>query len=176
MDFTTPNDGSRWYACRTRGRAEKAVFGRLEATGLPCYLPVITKKRRWADRTKAVGFPLFPGYVFVRFPWHQVSTVLATPGLVDVVRMNGSPSPVLEEELASIHALVTGANETGSLPSPADYLEVGDFVRITQGPFAGMTGILVEERGNTRVAVKLTAIRQAVAVDLKREWLAAHAT
>lgn len=174
MDFASPNDGSHWYACRTRARAEKAVHGRLDRTAFRSYLPVLTKKRRWADRTKAVGLPLFPGYVFVQFPWYKVSDVLATSGLVEVVKVGATPSPIREDELRSVHALVTGTGETGSLPTPADYLEVGDSVVVTKGPFTGMTGLLMEERGRTRVVVKLPAIRQAVAVELRREWLTAQ--
>jgi len=173
MDFTPPDPRTRWFACRTRGRAEKAIRSRLDASGIRCYLPLLEKKRRWADRTRTVRFPLFPGYIFVLFRRNEISVVLADPGLVDVVRLGGSPSPVPPEDLASVHALVTGANETGVMPSPADYLEVGDPVHVTEGPFKGMKGILIEARGRTRAAVKLDAIRQAVSVELEREWLEA---
>ena len=56
-----------WYACRTKARAEKKVAEVLERHSVECYLPLVERERQWADRTKRVQFPMFPGYVFARF-------------------------------------------------------------------------------------------------------------
>lgn len=160
-----------WFAGRTRARAEKAVVRALEAAGFEAYLPLIERERQWADRVKRVLFPLFPGYVFLRAQAADLSAVRRLPGLVDVVSVEGRPSPVPEEELNSVRALVAGVNATGVLPSPSDFLEPGDPVEVVEGPFAGMKGVLIEERGSTRVSVKLTTIRQALAVELERSRL-----
>jgi len=60
-------DTLRWYACRTRARAEKRAARLLSGNGVESYLPPIERQRQWADRKKRVAFPLFPGYVFARF-------------------------------------------------------------------------------------------------------------
>ena len=70
---------ARWYACRTRSRAEKQVERRLMGAGFDAYLPVLKRERQWADRKKRVDFPLFPGYVFARFELSQVHEIQATP-------------------------------------------------------------------------------------------------
>lgn len=161
----------RWYACRTRARAEKQVNRLLNGSGIEAYLPLIEQERRWADRCKRVAFPLFPGYVFARFRLTELAQVQGTPGVVLVVRANGYPTPLRDAELESVRILAAGANATGVLPSPSDFLEAGQEVVVVDGPFKGMTGLLVEVRGRARVIVRLSAIRQAAGVELERRLL-----
>ena len=80
---------SHWYACRTRARAEKQVSRLLEGAGVENYLPLVELERKWADRTKRVGFPLFSGYTFARFPLKDLVEVVMTPGCL----LYTSPSP-----------------------------------------------------------------------------------
>lgn len=162
-----------WFACRTRARAEKQVARLLDERGIECYLPLVDRERQWADRTKVVAFPLFPGYVFARFELTALHDVITTPGVVTVLRPNGYPTPVRDDEVEAIRALVRGANETGSPPEPADYLEPGDPVVVTDRPFEGMRGVLIEHRGGARVAVRIDALRQAASVALDRSVLEA---
>ena len=167
--YTSP----RWYACRTCSRAEKAVARRLAGSGLEAYLPLLRQKRQWADRVKRVELPLFPGYVFARFDLTRLHEVIVTPGVATVVRANGHPTPVREAELESVRALVAGANETGVQPAAAPDLEPGREVVVADGPFQGVRGTLVEERGAHRVVVRLAAVRQAVAIEIDRRLLRA---
>lgn len=155
-----------WFACRTRTRSEKVADRLLGERGIERYLPLVERERQWADRVKTVAFPLFPGYLFARFTLDAVGEVLRTPRVIFVVRVNGYPTPVREEELDSVRRLVEGANATGQEPEPAEYLKPGDPVEVTDGPFEGMRGVLVETRGAARVAVRLEAIRQATSVEL----------
>lgn len=158
----------RWYACRTRSRAEKQVDRLFSGAGFESYLPLVELERQWADRKKRVAFPLFPGYVFARFRLGEMHEILKTPGVVTVVRVNGYPTPIREEELESVRRLVAGVNQTGVMPSPSDYLEEGQEVVVAEGPFKGMYGVLLEVKGKASVVVRLSAIRQAVRVTLDR--------
>lgn len=157
---------SAWYACRTRARSEKKVRQLLQSLGVESYLPVVEKTREWSDRSKRVEFPLFPGYIFARFALMRLQDILRTPGLVEVVRMNGHPTPVREEELESVRSLVQGTKDTGVEPRSHEYLIRGQEVEVVLGPFQGLSGLLVEMRGTTRVVVQLSAIRLAVSVEL----------
>lgn len=161
----------RWYACRTRARAEKQVDRRLAARGIESYLPLIEEIRQWADRKRRVAFPLFPGYVFARFDLRRIHEVLSTSGVATVVRVNGYPAPLRDEEIASVRILAQGVNAGEEPPTPIEYVEVGEEVVVTEGPFVGMRGVLIEERGRARVAVRLTVIRRAVSVELPRRLL-----
>ncbi len=165
--FDTP----RWYACRTRARAEKRADRLLAGNGVESYMPVIEQLRQWSDRKKRVAFPLFPGYVFARFDLRKTYDVLNTPGIVTIVQANGYPTPVRDEELEAVRILVTGVNAGHGLPRPVEDLELGHEVIATEGPFAGMRGVLLEERGRARVVVRLSVLRQAVSVELPRRVL-----
>jgi len=160
-----------WYACRTRARAEKKVDRLLTAAGFTSYVPLIERLRKWSDRTKQVTFPLFPGYVFARFSLTSLSEIVRTPNLIEVVRVDGSPTPIREAEIESIRALVEGAHRIGEEPSAHHYLVRGQEVRVVQGPFEGLRGILTEVRGKTRIVVRLEAIRQAVSVEMASRFV-----
>jgi transcription antitermination factor NusG len=164
-------DRQRWYACRTRARAEKKVDHLLTKAGVDSYVPLIERLRKWSDRSKQVTFPLFPGYVFARFSLSALPEIVRTPNLIEVVRVNGSPTPIREVEIESIRALVHGAGAIGEEPSVQDYLVSGQEVRVIQGPFEGLRGILTEVRGKTRIVVRLEAIRQAVSVEMASRFV-----
>ena len=169
------SEARRWYACRTRPRAEKQAERSLRLRGVESYLPLLEQVRQWTDRTKRVGFPLFAGYVFVRFSPGMAHEVLRTPGVLTIIRNDGSPAPVQDEELESIRILVAGVNAGTSLPEPAEFLQEGQEVIVTEGPFGGIRGMLVEDRSCARVVIRLSALRKALSVELPREILRAAA-
>jgi transcriptional antiterminator NusG len=175
MIATRGVEGRRWYACRTRARAEKQADRLLRLHGVESYLPLLEEIRQWTDRRKRVWFPLFAGYVFVRFSPGMVHDVLRTPGVVSIIRNEGSPAPVRDEELDSIRILVAGVNVGGPSVEPAEFLQPGQDVIVSEGPFGGIRGVLVEDRGRARVVVRLSALRRALSVQLPREILRAVA-
>ena len=164
-------DTPRWYACRTRARAEKQTDRWLAAHGFESYLPLIEELRQWSDRKKRVALPLFSGYLFARFNLRMIHEVLRSPGVVTIVRTNGHPTPLRDDELESVRILVNGVNAGEGLPRLVETVTVGQEVIATEGVFAGMRGVLLEERGRTRVVVRLSALCQAVGVELPRRVL-----
>ena len=165
--FDTP----RWYACRTRARAEKRADNLLSGRGVEAYLPLVEEVRQWSDRKKRVALPLFPGYVFARFDLRKTYEVLNTAGIVTIVRANGYPTPLRDEELESVRILVTGVNAGQGMPSPVETVTIGQQVVATRGVFAGIRGVLLETRGRTRVVVQLSVLCQAVSVEVPRRVL-----
>jgi transcription antitermination factor NusG len=162
----------QWYACYTRSRAEKRVEGQLRERGVESYLPTVVRERQWKDRKKKVEWPLFPGYVFGRFTLRDVHTVLTTPGVSTIVRTNGVPSPVAEEELDNIRKLARVVAELGELPPPVrPLLDKGEPVVVTAGPFKGIFGVVNELRGRHRVLVGLTSIGQGLEIEVNEEWV-----
>lgn len=164
-------DTPRWYALRTRARSEKRVDGLLREAGVESWAAVATVRRRWSDRVQRVAMPLFPGYVFAHLRLNDATRALSRPGVVGLVRSSGVPRPLRDEEMEAIRRLVDGVTETGELPSNESYLAVGDPVVVTRGPFEGMEGVLVEERGSTRFVVRVGAIRQAKGIELSRDMV-----
>jgi transcription antitermination factor NusG len=155
----------RWYAVRTRSRHEKLVDRQLEARGIERFLPLVERRRRWADRWKTVSFPLFPGFCFARFSYHDHALrlkVLTAVGAVQLVGINGHPEPVPDEEIEAVRRLVTSV-----LPvDPHPYLATGMEVEVVRGPLEGVRGILVRKGKRARFVVQIHLIRQAASVEL----------
>ena len=80
--------------------------------------------------------------------------MLNTPGIVTIVRANGYPTPVRDEELEAVRILVTGVKGSEAMLRPVEAVTVGQEVIAIAGVFAGMRGVLLEERGRTRVVVQ----------------------
>jgi transcription antitermination factor NusG len=161
----------RWYACYTRARHEKRVADLLTERGIEVYLPLVPLERRWKDRTKVVSFPMFTSYVFGRFTLADAARVLAVPGVTTLVRSNGRPLPIPDEELENVRLfaerLASGELETAPVPE----LRRGQWVRVEDGPLAGVVGIVVSRRGRRRVVVGLRSIGQGLEVDVRTALL-----
>lgn len=160
-----------WYACYTRARHEKQVELQLRERGLESYLPLIQQVRQWSDRKKVVQFPLFPSYVFGRFTLREVHAVLTTPGVSTIVRANGYPTPIADDELENVRRFATGLAEAGIEPETRPFLTEGQWVRVLEGPFEGVEGLVVERRGRKRVVVGLAAIGQGLEIDIDTRLL-----
>jgi transcriptional antiterminator NusG len=151
-----------WYALRTRSRHEKRVQEQLQARGIDPFLPLVERWRQWKDRRKLVGFPLFPGYCFARFPLSDRLAVLSTQGVVQIVGNQDGPIPVPESEIESVRRLVTS-----TLPfDPHPYLEEGMLVEVTRGSLKGLQGVLVRKGARARLVVRITLIHQAASVEM----------
>jgi len=161
----------RWYACYTRARHEKQVESLLAQKGLESYLPVVPQLRQWKDRKKLVAWPLFPSYVFARFTLREVHDVLVVPGVSTIVRVDGRPTPIPDEELENVRRFVGVMAQTGVVPEVRPLIREGEWVRVVEGPFLGVEGRVVERRGRRRVLVGLGAIGQGIEVDIDTEML-----
>lgn len=161
----------RWYACFTRSRAEKRVASQLERRDVESFLPLYPRKRRWKDREKVVAWPLFPGYVFGRFPLCRMHQVLGTPGLTTIVRANGYPTPIPDAELENVRAFADRLSLAGLEPKPLPMLREGQRVRIEGGPLNGVEAVVQKVHGRRRVVVGLQSIGRGLEVDVDRGLL-----
>ncbi len=166
-----------WYALYTRSRHEKRVAETLEQRGFDTYLPLVPRVSEWHDRKKTVHWPLFPGYVFVRFRLADASRVLAVPGSVQVIGVAGRPAPIPDEEIDNVRLFAACLTETGIVPRPAPPVERGQRVVVQSGPFSGVRGVVLEHRGTGRVLIQigLAAIGQALKIELDPKDLEASA-
>jgi len=156
------NGNFAWYALRTRSRHEKLVHQQLSARGLESFLPLVDRRRRWKDRWKTVGFPLFPGYCFARFSHSDRLAVLTAVGVVQVLGIDGHATPIPDHEIEAVRQLVTC-----TLPlDPHPYLKEGMEVEVVRGPLAGVRGVLVRKGSRARLVVAVHLIQQAASVEL----------
>jgi len=158
----TVEETPAWYAIRTRSRHEKLVNQQLASRDIEAFLPLVTRRRRWADRWKEVSFPLFPGYCFARFPCERRPLVFSAVGFVQILGINGDPTPVPDCEVEAVRKLVTS-----TLPlDPHPYLKEGMEVEVVRGPLEGVRGVLVRKGRHARFVVAIHLIQQAASVEL----------
>jgi len=136
---------------RTRSRAEKRAGQLLRLRGVESYVPLIERERRCRTVPNALGFRCSPVTCLLNFSPAMVHEVLRTPGVVTIVRIDGNPAPVRSEELESVRVLVACVNAGNAPPEPAEFLDAGQEVIVADGPFSGIRGVLVEDRGRARV-------------------------
>jgi transcription antitermination factor NusG len=156
----------RWYACYTRARHEKQVDRLLKERLIESYLPLVRRTQQWKDRRKQVEFALFPSYTFARFAPDELSRVISIPGIASIVRSNGYPVAIPPEEIANIQlftaSLAGEAFEAELVPLP----RAGDRVRITDGPFRGVTGTVVDHRRRLKLLVGISSIGWGIQVEV----------
>jgi transcription antitermination factor NusG len=166
-DVQNVNRFSRWFAVRVKSQHERMVATGIRHKGLAEFLPLYQCRRRWSDRFKSVELPLFPGYVFCQIDPAFRMPVLTLPGVMHFVGIGRIPVPIEDEEILAIQS----AMHSGLRVEPSAYLNVGQRVRLEDGPLAGLEGILIEIRKQYRVVVSLTLLKRSVAVEIDRDWL-----
>jgi len=157
----------RWFALRVKSRCEKLVATIAHNKGFEEFLPLYSSRRRWSDRTKSVELPLFPGYVFCRLNPEYRLPLLTIPGAIQFAGIGKTPVPIEDAEIAVIQTAV----RSGLSAEPWAFLEVGQRVRLDDGPLAGIEGVFIEERKQCRVVVSVTLLKRSMAVEIDRNWV-----
>jgi transcriptional antiterminator RfaH len=105
---------------------------------------------------------LFPGYVFCRFATHDKLRAMTSPAIRGMVSVGRDPVPVDESEIDAIRAVIASGRPVDLCP----YLRVGQQVRITQGPFTSVRGVILRVQDNWRVVVSVEALGCSVSVEV----------
>lgn len=156
----------KWYVVHTQtGSEEKAragLEGRLATTTLKEYIEEIivpteqvSEIRSGKKRITARKF--FPGYIMIKMDMNKESWYLVktTPGITGFIGAGRKPTPISEDE---VKAILRRTEDTETKPTPKVTFDIGESVRIAQGPFANFNGTVMEvhpERGKLKVSVSI---------------------
>lgn len=109
----------------------------------------------------------FPGYVLVKMDmtdetYHLVKNTAKVTGFLGPM---GRPSPISEAEAARIAYQVQEGVER---PKPSITFEVGEQVRVSDGPFTSFNGLVEEvDEERTRLKVAVSIFGRATPVELE---------
>lgn len=159
---SAPEKSSFWFAVQTKPRHEKKVNSELCEKRIRSFLPLHRERRRWSDRYQWVELPMFSQYLFVKLLPTAESRlrVLQTTGVVQFVGATGCGTPIPNEQIESLHAIVSH-----SVPAtPHEFLRVGERVRIRGGALEGIEGILSAIRNDKSLVVSVELIQKSVAI------------
>jgi len=151
-----------WHVLHVIANHEKKVAQHLSVRCLEHYLPLYTERSKWTDRSVFVERPLFTGYVFVRFSAQVRLSVISSPGVIRLLGDHDSDT-VSAEEIDKIRDGLA----SGCLLRPHPYVSVGTPVRVRNGVFAGVEGIVTEFRHQCRVILALSAVKQCFSLEVE---------
>jgi transcription antitermination factor NusG len=160
----------QWYALHVRSRHEKTVHAQLEAKRQNVFLPLYSTKKKWADRWQVVSLPLFPGYVFCRFDVAARYSVLATSGVIDIVRFGSDFAAIEDSEIDTLQLI----SKSRLALEPYPQLVRGQRVTMTDGPLNGIVGTVTAIRNSIRLVVNVEILCRSVLVEIDRNWVAPY--
>jgi len=156
----------RWYIVHAYSNFERKVAESIKeravATGLSdlfeqVLVPMeeVVEMRRGRKVSSERKF--FPGYVLVKMELNDQTyhLIKSTPKVTGFLGTENKPIPITEEEAGRILQQVQEGVER---PKPSVTFEIGEQVRVADGPFASFNGLVEEvdeERARLKVAVSI---------------------
>jgi transcription termination/antitermination protein NusG len=137
----------------TEQAAQKGLADQFEAVLVPSENVIEVKRGRKINSEHK----FFPGYVLVKMDltddaWHLVKN---TPKVTGFLGSRTKPSPISEAEADRI---LRQSQEGVDRPRPAVLFEIGEQVRVADGPFTSFNGTVEEvdeEKGRVKVSVSI---------------------
>lgn len=158
---------AHWFAVFCKPRQERKALEHLERQGFQCFLPMALNpyQRRSRGRQPRTE-PLFPRYLFLNaVPEVQnLAAVRSTRGVMGLVRSGPSPVTVPGHIVEGLRHRQDP--ETGLIPLAPDRVQVGDAVRVFDGPFAGAQGILKERNGERRSLILMSILGRETTLEV----------
>ncbi len=155
----------RWYVVHAYSGFEKSVMRslkeRIERSGLQdrfgeVLVPTEEVVEMRDGQKRKSDRKLFPGYVLVQMEmdehtWHLVKSAPKVMGFIGGTQEK--PTPISDQEAAVILQRI---QEGSQKPRPKVLFEIGEVVRVVDGPFNDFNGVVEEvnyEKNRLRVAV-----------------------
>ncbi len=156
----------RWYIVHAYSNFEKkvadAIRERAVAEGIgECFEEIVVPMEEVVEvrrgRKVATERKFFPGYVLVKMDMNDRAFLLIknTPKVTGFLGADNKPQPITETEAQRI---LNQVKEGVDRPKPTISFEIGEQVRVADGPFASFNGHVEEvdeERARLKVAVSI---------------------
>ena len=167
----------RWYVVHAYSGQEKsiqaALIDRIKRSGMAdkfgkVLVPVEEVVEMKGGQKALSERRFFPGYILVQMEmtddtWHLVKSTNKVTGFVG--GQGNRPAPISEKEVEKIMAQMQEGVEK---PKPKVLFEVGEMVRVKDGPFTDFNGNVEEVNyDKSRVRVSVTIFGRATPVELE---------
>ena len=166
----------RWYIVHAYSNFEKKVAESIEEQArqkglehlfesimVPTEKVVEVRRGRKVDAERK----FFPGYVLVKMEMTDEAFHLIknTPKVTGFLGADNKPKPITEKEADRI---LNQVQEGVDRPKPSVMFDVGENIRVSDGPFASFNGIVQEvDEERARLKVEVSIFGRATPVDLE---------
>lgn len=157
--------GKAWFALYTKPRSEFKAAEQIEEIGVEYYLPTITRIRQWSDRKKKITEPLLRGYIFIFADERERVISLETQSVVKCIFDGGRPARIPQWQIDNLRTMLATRSEF----FVQEGLTRGTKVRITDGPFIGVIGIVQDTVNGKEIAVSIDLLNRSVIAHLPKE-------
>ncbi len=143
--------------------AKSSMEANLGEVLVPTHKVTEVKKGKRTQKQKKY----FPGYILVKLDlnkqiYHKIKNIQKVSGFLGP---EGKPVPVSENEVKKIMNQIT---ETETNPSAGISFEIGEKVRVCDGPFASFSGLVEEiDEDKSRLKVSVSIFGRPTPVDLE---------
>jgi transcriptional antiterminator NusG len=156
----------KWYIVHTQtGSEEKAKAGlesklassEIKSLVEEVVVPTEQVSEVRGGKKRITERKFFPGYILIKMIMTKESWYLvkSTPGITGFIGPGRRPTSISQQEVDNI---LQRTEDTESKPTPKISFEVGESIRIAQGPFANFNGSVTEvypDRGKLKVSVSI---------------------
>jgi transcriptional antiterminator NusG len=175
----------RWYVVHTQSGYEKKVKQNLEARISSMnmeerihevVIPMEDVVDFKAGKKVVVQKKMFPGYLLVRCELDDDSwyVIRNTPGVTGFVGQGAKPSPLPRRDVEAFLAVSTETSEeVAARAKPRREFEIGETVRVKEGPFADFSGEVIEiNEDQLKVKVLVNIFGRETPVELEYSQVA----
>lgn len=157
------NQARHWFALYTKPNHESKAEAQISSFGIQCYLPEITRKKKWSDRVKTVSEPLIKGYIFICASEKERLEAVTCNAVVNTVSFHGVPAVIPEWQIEGLKKLLEGNHDI----IISDRIPAGTLVKVVTWPLEGVTGIVEENQNNEKyISIAIEIINRTVSVRL----------
>lgn len=159
------NDDKYWFALYTKPRHEFKAAEQLKLIDVEHYLPVVSKMKQWSDRKKLIKEPVISSYIFIRGDEKDRLESLQQDAIIRCLFENGRPAKIPDWQIESLRLMLDSQSDfyvkNGLVP--------GQKVKINDGPFKGITGVIQYSENEKTIAVSIDLLKRSILAHLPRD-------
>ena len=163
LEVTQSGKGMSWYVVHSLSGQEQKVKNSMDSRIKPeemtefisqILIPTENVSEVKSGKKRVSSRKFYPGYVLVNMIFNDDTWyfIKETPGVIGFIGA-GKPVPLRDDE---VNAVVTQVEEKKEKVKPKILFEIGEIVKVKEGPFINFTGSIEEinpDRGRLRVMV-----------------------
>lgn len=160
------NEASKaWFALYTKSRSEFKAAEQIRTNKIEYYLPTVTKYKQWSDRRKQITEPLIRGYIFIYANEKERIVSLEQNAVVRCLTERGRPAKIPDWQIENLKNMLKNGGDF----TITEGLVPGTKVRIKEGPFQDVIGVINNDSAGKTIAVSIDLLNRSVIAYLPKE-------